>query len=329
MGSLKEYTFKNNLANGDEYRVKATHRLSENNLYVVETRITHNSRYVGYLAALVVDADVILSEPMLYEIGIACKRAGGFGNFKKQVHLNRNDRAAIIIDVKLSEKAILSGVAEALFNNIAGYLRRMGHEFNRIIYLNTRLARPRCKNKELESIHNRLLKEHQDFTTIVEKADGENTSGTVISFLSNFMIKDSPDKKMKVIVSTIKSNNCMEIITRLFVNETLTGYMYAIQGLSERLAGYEVLEPFLDHLNGMDKHTPIFCIIADAFKYRFVKSGAFLSVSGQMLKMMLSSCPESDESILVRCCESNAINREVKSDLREEVEKYWCHPLLW
>lgn len=329
MGSLKEYTFKNNLANGDEYRVKATHRISDNNLYVVETHITHNSRYVGYLFALVVDADVILSEPMLYEIGIACKLAGGFGNFKKQVQLKHNDRAAIIVDIKLSEKAILSGVAEALLNNIAGYLRKMGHEFNRIIYMNTRLARPRCKNKEIDSIHSRLLDKHRDFTVIAEQTGGESKSGTVISFLGNFTIKDSSDKKMKIIVSTVKTNSCMEIITRLFVNEILTGYMFAIQGLSERLAGYEVLEPFLEHLKGMDKHTPIFCIIADAFKYRFVKSGAFLSVSGQMLKMMLSSCPESDESILVRCCESNAINREVKSDLREEVEKYWCHPLLW
>ena len=80
--------------------------------------------------------------------------------------MKQTDRIALVFDVKMSERAVLTGFAGMFFNKIETYLRESGQDFNRILYTNTRLARPRCKNPEVEKVHTEILSAHPEFTAI-------------------------------------------------------------------------------------------------------------------------------------------------------------------
>ena len=330
MELIKDSIYKGTLENGDEYRLKSDQLIVETNLFAVETRITHRSRHVGRIKAYVLNAERLFREPMLHEINLMLQNTGGIDNFKRQVHLTDAERIALITEFKLSENAILSGVAEGVFDNINEYLRSIGNEFNRIVYLNGKLAGEHCRNPKIEAIHFKLLSEHPEFTLVKCEDNTEKLQQNVLNILTNFTVSRYPDKHFKVIVSTIKApNGCNEIIARLFVNDRLIGFMYAVQGYKSRLAEFEIFEPFKMELQAMDSTTPAFCICRDTFMSSFVKSDIFLSVTKRMLDMMYSICPNADESILVQCGCFDKKNEEVKLCLRKEVEKCWKYTLLW
>ena len=224
----------------------------------------------------------------------------------------------------------MSGVAEGVFDNIAEYLRNIGNEFSRIVYLNGKLAGEHCKNSKIEAIHFKLLSKHPEFTLVKCEDNTEKLQQNVLNILTNFTVSRYPDKHFKVIVSTIKApKGCNEILSRLFVNEKLIGFMYAVQGYKKMLAEYEIFQHFKMELQAMDSRTPAFCICRDTFMSSFVKSEIFLPVTKRMLDMMYSACPNADESILVQCGCFDKKNVEVKLYLRKEVEKCWKYTLLW
>ena len=103
---------------------------------------------------------------MLYEVSLAAGRVGGFDRFKELAKLKPTDRVALVFDVKMSERAVLTGFADMLFDKFEAYLRATGQDFNRILYTNTRLARPRCKNPVVEKIHTEILSAHPELTII-------------------------------------------------------------------------------------------------------------------------------------------------------------------
>ena len=155
------------LDNGEPYNVKLSTRYSYPDIYIIEGSLTQNEKKVGYANALVLDATLVLdSQPMLYEVSLAADRVGGFDRFKELAKLKQTDRVALIFDVKMSERAVITGYAEMFFGKIEAYLRAAGQDFNRILYTNTRLARPRCKNPDVEKIHTEILSAHPAFTVI-------------------------------------------------------------------------------------------------------------------------------------------------------------------
>ena len=155
------------LDNCEPYNVKLSTRYSYPDIYIVEGSLTQNEKKVGYANALVLDASLVLdSQPMLYEVSLAVGRVGGFDKFKELAGLKMTDRVALICDVKLSERAVMTGYAEMFFDKIEAYLRAAGQDFNRILYTNSRLARPRCKNPEVEKVHTEILSAHPEFTVI-------------------------------------------------------------------------------------------------------------------------------------------------------------------
>ena len=155
------------LDNGEPYSVKLNTRYSYPDIYIVEGSLTQNEKKVGYANTLVLGAPLLLDDaPMLYEVSLAAGRVGGFDKFKELARLKMTDRVALICDVKLSERAVLTGFAGIFFNKIETYLRESGQDFNRILYTNPRLARPRCKNPDVEKIHTEILSAHPEFTAI-------------------------------------------------------------------------------------------------------------------------------------------------------------------
>lgn len=155
------------LDNGEPYSVKLNTRYSYPDIYIIESSLTQNEKKVGYANTLVLDAPLVLdSQPMLYEVSLAVGRVGGFDKFKELAGLKMTDRVALICDVKLSERAVMTGYAEMFFDKIEAYLRAAGQDFNRILYTNSRLARPRCKNPEVEKVHTEILSAHPEFTVI-------------------------------------------------------------------------------------------------------------------------------------------------------------------
>lgn len=155
------------LDNGEPCSVKLNTRYSYPDIYIIESSLTQNEKKVGYANTLVLDAPLVLdSQPMLYEVSLAVGRVGGFDKFKELAGLKMTDRVALICDVKLSERAVMTGYAEMFFDKIEAYLRAAGQDFNRILYTNSRLARPRCKNPEVEKVHTEILSAHLEFTVI-------------------------------------------------------------------------------------------------------------------------------------------------------------------
>ena len=155
------------LGNGEPYGVKLNTRYSYPDIYIIEGSLTQNEKKVGYANTLVLDAPLVLDDqPMLYEVSLAAKRVGGFDKFKELAKLKQTDRVALIFDVKMSERAVLTGFAGMFFNKIEAYLRESGQDYNRILYMNTRLARPRCKNPDVERIHTEILSAHPEYTVI-------------------------------------------------------------------------------------------------------------------------------------------------------------------
>ena len=155
------------LDNGEPYSVKLNTRYSYPYIYIIEGSLTQNEKKVGYANTLVLGAPLVLdSKPMLYEVSLAVGRVGVFDRFKELAKLKPTDRVALIFDVKMSERAVLTGFAGVFFNKVEAYLRAAGQDFNRILYMNTRLARPRCKNPVVEKIHTEILSAHPEFTVI-------------------------------------------------------------------------------------------------------------------------------------------------------------------
>ena len=151
----------------------------------------------------------------------------------------------------------------------------------------------------------------------------------VMSIVNNFRLKEHEDTSIKVIVSQVDTDiGCKEILSGLFMNGKLTGFIFVIKGCSEALAKHELMQPFLHFLKDMDKEIPIFCLCGDSFPCRIVKSDIYKPIEYTMLQMMRSCCPDIDECDIVHCGCLDGFSVERKLNIQDEINKFWKHSLI-
>lgn len=151
----------------------------------------------------------------------------------------------------------------------------------------------------------------------------------VLSYINNFKLKKHEDTEIKIIVSQVDTDiGCKEILSRLFLNGKLTGFIFVLKGNSEALSKHELMKPFLVFLKDRDKETPIFCLCGDAFPCRIVKTDIYKPIEYTMLQMMRSCCHDIDECDIVHCGCLDGFSVEKKINIQDEINKFWKHSLI-